>query len=281
MPAKRALPRRCSQPAITHQIRSLENELGVKLFHRTTRSVSLTHEGELLLPEVNDLVIRLHAVENRFQKGSKNKFVPLQIGCIGDTLFGLLPDVLYRLSSEEPALHPIIRSVPAPQIAKQIEEGYADIVLGIKEKLPKGSRIRYVELIKTPLVCVCDQTHPLSEREDVRLAELEDHALIFFHPAVCTAEIAALQLELGKGRNPESIFFCDELAEACTLARAGFGVLLPPLILVPDFLPGLVKIPVSDYPALSFGVYHKPDAALLQKRFISLLRERLEVPPKI
>ena len=273
MPAKRALPRRCSQPAITHQIRSLENELGVKLFHRTTRSVSLTHEGELLLPEVNDLVIRLHAVEN--------KLVPLQIGCIGDTLFGLLPDVLYRLSSEEPALHPIIRSVPAPQIAKQIEEGYADIVLGIKEKLPKGSRIRYVELIKTPLVCVCDQTHPLSEREDVRLAELEDHALIFFHPAVCTAEIAALQLELGKGRSPESIFFCDELAEACTLARAGFGVLLLPRILVPDFMPGLVCIKVCDYPAMSFGVYHKPDAALLQKRFISLLRERLEVPPKI
>lgn len=102
MPAKRALPRRCSQPAITYQIRSLENELGVKLFYRTMRSVSLTHEGELLLPEVNNLAIRLHAVENRFQKGSKNKFVPLQIGCIGDTLFELLPDVLYRLSSEEP-----------------------------------------------------------------------------------------------------------------------------------------------------------------------------------
>ncbi len=269
-----------SQPAITHQIRSLENELNVKLFYRTTRNVSLTHEGELLLPEVNDLILRLHAVENRFSGDGERKFVFLQIGCMGDALFGLLPDVLYRLSSAEPGLHPILRSVPAPQLVKHMEDGYVDIALGIKEKLPKGSIIRYTELIKTPLVCVCDETHPLSERESIRLADMDEHSLIFFRPAVCAAEIAALQLELGKGRRAGSIFFCDDLTAAFTLARAGFGALLIPLVLVPDFLPGLTKVSVCDYPSLSFGVYCKPNGGKLQNQFIQLLRKRLDVPQK-
>ena len=269
-----------SQPAVTHQICSLENELNVKLFHRTTRSVSLTHEGELLLPEVNDLLLRLHAVENKFSKGGGKKFVPLQIGCIGETLFGMLPDVLYRLSSAEPDVHPILRSVAGPQLVEQIEKGYVDVVLGIREKLPKGCDVTYTELAAAPLVCVCDKTHPLSERQNVRLADLEDHSLVFFRPAVCASEIAALQLELGKGRNPGSIFFCDGLLEAFALARAGFGALLLPLVLLPDYLPGLVCLPVADYPVLSFGAYYKSGKGKLETLFVRLMRERLALPPK-
>lgn len=266
-----------SQPAITHQIRSLESELNVKLFHRTTRSVSLTHEGELLLPEISDLIIRFRAVENRFSKGGGKKFVPFQIGCISETLFGLLPDVLFRLASSEPDMHPIMRSIPAPQLVKQMEEGYADVVIGIKEKLPNGSNISYTELLKTPLVCVSDQTYALSERSSVRLADMEDYSLIFFRSSVCAAEISSLQMELGRGRSPGSIYFCDDLTAAFALAQSGFGALLIPQILVPDFLPGLTKITVSDYPEMSFGVYSRTDKTALRNKFINLLREQLEI----
>ena len=265
-----------TQPAVTHQIRSPESELHVKLLNRTTRHVSLTQEGELLLPEVKDLIIRLNAMQNKFLEGSGKPFVPFQIGCMGDALFGLLPDILYRMSSFEPNLHPILRSVPTPQVIKCMEEGYADVALGTREKLPRGSKIRYTELIKTPLVCVCDQTHPFSERQSICLADTEQSALIFFRPSVCAGEIAALQLQLGRGRSPDSVFFCDDLAAAFALARAGFGALLLPLIFVPDFLPDLCKIAVTDYPPLSFGAYYVPDKIKYTQEFLRLVRLRLE-----
>ena len=269
-----------TQPAVTHQIQTLENELKVKLLYRSTRNVSLTQEGEMLLPEVKDLIIRLTAIGNKFSEGNAKPFVPFRIGCMGDTLFGLLPDVLFRLSSAEPNVHPILRFVAAPQVAKCIEEGYVDVAVGIREKLPKGS-VRYTEIARTPLVCVCDETHPLSEKKRVRLADVEESSLIFFRPAVCAAETTALQLQLSKGRSPDKIFFCDELSAAFTLARAGFGALLLPLIFVPDFFPMLTKIPVEDYPAMSFGMYGKEDADKLQQEFLRLVRQRLEKQPEI
>ncbi len=264
-----------TQPAVTHQIRSLEDELGVKLFNRTTRSVSLTHEGEMLLVDAKDLVIRFEAIKNKFS-GAEKEIVPFRIGCIDDTLFGLLPDVLFRLSSFEPNVHPILCTFPAPQLAKCMDEGFADVALAIQEKLPKGSRLKYEELGKTSLVCVCDGTHPLSERESITLGELEDTDLIFFRPALCGPEVTALQGLLGRGRHPESIFFCDSLNASFTLAKAGYGALIIPRVLVPDFVPDLIKVPVADYQPISFGVYCKEDAGKLARQFIALLKAQID-----
>lgn len=57
-----------TQPAVKHQIRSLENELNVTLFNRSVRNVSLTPEGELLLPEVKDLLIHFNSLQNNLPK---------------------------------------------------------------------------------------------------------------------------------------------------------------------------------------------------------------------
>ena len=157
-----------------------------------------------------------------------------------------------------------------------MDEGFADVALAIQEKLPKGSRLRYEELGKTSLVCACDGTHPLSERESITLRELEDTDLIFFRPALCGPEVTALQGLLGRGRHPESIFFCDSLNASFTLAKAGYGALIIPRVLVPDFVPDLIKVPVADYQLLSFGVYFKEDAGKLARQFTRFLREAVE-----
>lgn len=66
-------------------------------------------------------------------------------------------------------------------LVKTMEENLADVVLGIRDTLPKGSNIEYTEILKTPLVCVCDQMHPLSEYKNVTLEELNDQPLIFLN----------------------------------------------------------------------------------------------------
>lgn len=199
--------------------------------------------------------------------------VPFPIGCIDDTLFGLLPDVLYRLSSIEPKLHPILRTFPSPQLAKFLEEGMISVALALPEKIPNGSNITYKEIGKTPLVCICDETHPFSERKSLLLSDMEESNLIFFRPSLSGMKITTLQSQLGKDKNPDSIFFCDTLSASFALARAGFGALVLPLVLIPDFIPGLNKIPIVDFNPISFGVYFKSDSGPLIRKFISLLKE--------
>lgn len=274
--ARAAEDLKVTQPAITHQIHSLENELGVKLFHRTTRSVCLTHEGEVFLPQANDLLIRLHSIKRAFLNGEGEKVALLQICCMSDVLFGLLPDALYNIASAEPNVHPVLRTAPTQQFIRVIEDESADIAIGLKEKMPESGAVKYTELVRTPFVCVCDKTHPLSERNEVRLCDLEDVSLIFLRLDVCSTEIAELQAELGRRRKPSSIYFCDTLTAAFTLAAAGFGALVIPAMLVPEKLTELVRLNVSDYCDVSFGVYYRKNCTPLQRKFIQILKERFK-----
>lgn len=265
-----------TQPAVTHQIRTLENELNTVLFNRSTRNVALTQAGEMLLPEVKDLIVRFNSIRNKFSKADAGMYETFQIACTNDTLYALLPDVLFDLASEHPNVHPFLRTVFASQLIKCLDENFADVALGIKEKLPKGSSIVYTEILHSPLVCLCDSTHPLSESKEVSLAQLNEYPLIFFRPTVCSTEIIALQLQAGKNRSAENIYLCDDLAAAITLVRAGFGVVLLPRIFMTDFVPDTVRIPVADVPAMSFGVYYKPNESIVQKSFIRLLKAHTE-----
>ena len=267
-----------TQPAVSHQIRSLEAELDVKLLNRSTRGVSLTHEGEVFLPEAQSLFIMFKGLQNKFAAPQKRGMIPLRISCTSEMLSGLLPDVLYRLAVSFPDIHPILRNIPTPLIAKKISEGETDIALGLKESLPDNGVV-YTELTRTPLVCVCDNTHPLGDNESISLGMLKDHCLILYKPSFCDSEIAALQTELTKGRQSNELFFCDDITSALTLARAGYGVTVLPHIFLPAVLPDIRVIPVSDAAPLSFGIYHKKNRTEPQKLFADLLKERLADKP--
>ena len=84
-----------TQPAVSHQIRSLEEELGVKLFRRTSKSVSLTPEGILFLPDANMILKTAMSAKERL--GSRERPMPFDIGCHSQAELRLLPPVLKEL----------------------------------------------------------------------------------------------------------------------------------------------------------------------------------------
>ena len=144
----------------------------------------------------------------------------------------------------------------------------------MSEPIPKESDVVYTELLKTSLICLCDSTHPLSEKKSVTLAQIKEHALVFYRPAACASEIATLQIELGRGKRPEDLYMSDDILSAMTLAGAGLGVCILPKIFLHEDMPTLKVIPVADLSPLSFGIYHKKNSNDLLRTFIRLLKEQ-------
>lgn len=103
-----------TQPAVSHQIRSLEDELEVKLFNRTSKSVTLTQEGILFLTDAQ-LILKT-ALSAKERLGRHEHFIPFDIGCHNQLELNLLPPVLRRLSADFPLLRPSIRLVPFPSL---------------------------------------------------------------------------------------------------------------------------------------------------------------------
>ena len=95
-----------TQPAVSHQIQTLEEELGVKLFNRTSKSVTLTQEGISFFADAQ-LILKT-AVSAKERLGKHEQFIPFELGCHNYTEMNLFPPCLKRTVpgiSSAPSFH--------------------------------------------------------------------------------------------------------------------------------------------------------------------------------
>ncbi len=95
--AKAAEELSISQPAASHQIQSLENELGGKLFHRTTRTVTLTEAGREFLDDARRMVAIARTAVQRFENPEERERMPLNMGCPSGLMSALICEGLAKL----------------------------------------------------------------------------------------------------------------------------------------------------------------------------------------
>lgn len=260
-----------TQPAISHQIQTLEEELGVKLFIRTSKSVSLTEEGLMFLPDAQ-LILKT-ALSAKERLGRHEHFIPFEIGCHNHVEMSLLPPVIRQLSLEFPLLRPSIRTVPFPSLLGQIENKQVHTAFGTKEGQKKTS-LYFRELCSAPVACICSPEHPLAQYETLTKKQLSG-SLIVCSPRQIPNSIFTVQNSILVKLPPEQRYFTETVESAFTLARARIGYTLYPDIF-PAREPGLRYIPVTDLPALSFGVYYRyDDDHPVLKRFLTLCAESI------
>lgn len=245
-----------SQPSVTHQIHSLETELGTKLFHRSTRSVELTESGLVFLDDAKNILALSRRAKKRFADPAGADMLPLHIGYSGLTQMILFPDILSRLIRIFPNLHPSFHQMPRAQIFARIEEGDIDIALGIREEQPKKGGPAYLELGRTQVCCVCRPEHPLALLPSASMGDIRPHRLILYRPEATDSETAALQHELMAEKPLSDLYFCEFAEDAMVLVEAGLGVSVLPEILTAS-RQELVVVPIRDVKELSFGLYYK------------------------
>lgn len=258
-----------TQPAVSHQIRSLEDELEVKLFNRTSKSVTLTQEGILFLADAQ-LILKT-ALSAKERLGRHEHFIPFEIGCHNQMELNLLPPILRQLSVYFPLLRPSIQLVPFPSLLGLIENKQIHAAFGTKEEQTKTA-LCFRELCSAPIACVCSPSHPLAQYETLTKKQLSG-SIIVCSPRQISNSVFTLQNMLLANLSPEQRYFTESVESALTLAKAQIGYTLYPDI-IPARDPGLRYIPVTDMPRLSFGVYYRYDNDHpVLKRFLSLCSE--------
>ncbi len=258
---------RITQPAVSHQIQTLEEELGVKLFNRTSKSVSLTQEGILFLPDAHLILKTAYSAKDHL--GNHEHYIPLELGCHNYMELNLFPPILKDLSEEFPLLRPNIHLVPFPSLLSMIENNQIHAALGTKNEQAKTS-LYYRELCSAPVACVCSPEHPLAQYKTLTRRQLTGN-FIACSPRQISDSIFTVQNSILVNMAPEMRFLTESVESAVTLAKAGVGYTLYPDI-PPARDAGLRYIPVTDLPEISFGVYcqNNHDHPVL-KRFLTLI----------
>lgn len=262
-----------TQPAVSHQIQTLEEELEVKLFHRTSKSVSLTQEGILFLADAQ-LILKT-ALSAKERLGMREHFIPFELGCHNHMELNLLPPILKRLMQEFPLLRPSIRLVPFPSLISLVENNQIQIALGVKEESQK-STLFFKELCVVPVACVCSPEHPLAQHQALTKDQLKGN-FIACSPRQISNAVFSAQSGVLADLPPEQRFYTENIESALALAKAGIGYTLYPDI--PQAREaGLCYLPVHDLPGISFGVYYPyGQNHPVLKRFLILISRSLKM----
>lgn len=139
---------RVSQTAVSHQVRALEETLGVTLFERLPRGVALTDEGHALLPVLSDAFRRMSAVLSRFEDGNFREV--LTVGAVGTFATGWLLPRLQSFSKAHPQID--LRLKTNNNRADLLEDGL-DCFIRFGDGAWHGTET--VRLFEAPLSPVC------------------------------------------------------------------------------------------------------------------------------
>lgn len=269
-----------TQPAVTHQIHSLEEELNVKLLKRTTRTVEITTAGYAFLGDARNMLAISMRAKKRFETPLGSEPQPFAIGCHSDTHLFLLPEVLRRLTEQFPHLHPLLRTVPFQHLYRLLEEEEVDVIIGFREPDSRKTPGVYRELQKSPIVCLCSADNPLAAEGSVDFERLRAERLVLNAPVAAPSAIAQLQGILMEGRPFSELYFCQSAEAVVVLVQAGMGIALLPELLIPPSLP-LARLPITGVGAISFGLYYKSLQGNTPLRsFLHIMQEEMRRPPQ-
>jgi DNA-binding transcriptional LysR family regulator len=210
-----------SQPSLSHQIRKLEETLGIPLFVRTSRRVQLTAAGRTLLEEAPRVLAALDQAVERTRLAGSGIATTIRLGYTPVANFDTLTTLLDALLAEHPDLMVDAREIFSAEIPERLCAGDLDIGLALSPQPTDGvgSEILRQEAVSALL----STRHRLAGAPKIPLADLSDETLLLFPrrlaPAYYDGIVAACQ---EAGFSPDICTFEDPPVNAM-LARLASG----------------------------------------------------------
>ncbi len=169
-----------SQSALSGQIRDLEDEIGVTLFERNNRVVSLSPGGEVFLEEARQIISHAERAREMAVRASRGEVGELTIGFCGPATASFLPGCVREFRLHYPGVALSLRDInPAGQLDALLAD---QIDVGFTRTVPKRYRDALIfELIyQEPVVAVLPISHPLAKQRMIRLRDLADEPFVLY-----------------------------------------------------------------------------------------------------
>jgi DNA-binding transcriptional LysR family regulator len=160
-------------PAVSKSVKKLEDELGARLFERTTRRVALTAAGRALLQRCDTIFAELESLRAELDGREGRVEGELRIGAMEVLSIELLPRALASLLRAHPALRPLTHEMVPARMHAALREGRIELGLTIGAGASDG--IEAHELGQSEGALVCGRAHPLYGKRRVTASTLLQH----------------------------------------------------------------------------------------------------------
>ncbi len=217
-----------SQPALSMQIKELENSLGAPLFERGPRQVRLTDFGESFAERVRDILRSVDELGDLARASVGQLAGQMRIGVIPTIGPYLLPKIISELKRAYPSLDLHVRETVTSRLIAELAEGRIDMaILALPVSEPS---LEEVPLFDEEFVLIrpaADADKPVPDREMLR-----EMRVLLLEEGHCFRDQALSFCNL-QGRHPRELLEGSSLSTLVQLVSAGIGVTLIPEMAVP------------------------------------------------
>lgn len=216
---------RITQPAVSKQIRSLEDELGERLFDRIGKKVFLTRAGEVLLTHVDRILRSVDEAKTAVRDLSAECSGELVIGTSDHISIHRLPDVLKACITAFPKIDLKLRCHRSETILELVAKNQVDLGVITLQKTPPNITSRIIW--KDPMSLVVPVGHPLTSAKRVRLKDIVQHGMILTEHATETRKMVD-DVFAAQGLTPNVAMEVAYIETIKSLVRTGLGIAILP-----------------------------------------------------
>jgi len=220
-----------SQPALSAQIRKIEDVLGVQLFERTNRRVTITPSGKAVADQARIVLEEAAKISGITRSAQEPLSGPLRLGAIATVGPYLLPHLLSPLRKAYPKLELFLREGLTEQLLGELRTGQLDAVIASNTFV--DSTLRVIPLFFEPFVLAAPRTHKLATKEHVDRRDLNAERMLLLEDGHCLRD-QTLDLCPANRRGHIRQFQATGLETLRHLVATGSGYTLMPALAVSD-----------------------------------------------
>ncbi|MEK0153848.1 LysR family transcriptional regulator [Arthrobacter oryzae] len=269
-----------AQPALSQQIRLLEKELGVELFHRNTRSVTLSEGGKALLGPARQVMADVDIARRSAILGSSEVVGRVVVGFAGASSRNVLPLLARAVRAEQPGIELILQGQTyAGAAIAEVAAGGLDIGFSRLPVTNQSVATRVYEYER--LVAALPSDHQLASKDTIRVADLATEPFVTFPGTQgSTVRDALIQAAMKAGFTPRIMQEAPDSYTILGLVAAGVGVTLTVSSVQHIDTPGLVYRELEDdVPRLAVVLAWRKDNISAATSAVLEIAERLLPTP--
>lgn len=244
-----------SQPAVSQSIKSVEREIGIKLFNRSRRGVKLTASGRVFYADLKPLMNSYYkSVQEARNRANQNAF-SLTLG-FTDTPYekNFLPDLVSRFHRTYPKIKIYFQSYDHNLLKRQLYSQDCDLILATRDDFKDLAAIKYVPLLKSTFIAEIPNNNKLANKSSLHLGDFDYNKIILMDNNWCPPEQYKIQEEIRKSNWHLDISYVNNVSVSDLMVHCDLGITVMPAFISGRSDERVKKIPIVSDADLNYGL---------------------------
>lgn len=272
-----------TQSAVSHSLRTLEDQLSCRLLDRSGKRVSVTAEGELLLRRCRRVIFELEQAGRDLDGLRRWGQTRIRIGAPQSLCHFLIPSVLREFRECFPRCEPVIETGDTTVLLDRLNDSDLDLIVGLKPRA-KGDE-GYIPMFHDRLAFVVSPFHPWAIDPRQMSHSIADHQFIIYAKSTETHRLIDDWLDQ-KGERGRKPLILGDMQGIKEMAKLGIGVgIMAPWVAAKEVQEGSLKVIEMEEPRIEreWGVFHsvKRAPSLVEETFIGLCEMAFSAMPAV